>query len=95
MIVKHIFRVFLLLFLCWGSSGTFAQGNSPGIQDDGSWWKTYTWSGAAYFQFYPLLGGKDWVYTFTQEWPVPRNPRHQHTALPINTRGLLRARAPV
>ena len=20
---------------------------------------------------------KDWVYTFTQEWPAPRNPRHQ------------------
>ena len=27
--------------------------------------------------FSRLWDSKDWVYTFTQEWPVPRDPRHQ------------------
>jgi hypothetical protein len=27
--------------------------------------------------FSRLWNSKDWVYTFTQEWPVPRDPRHQ------------------
>ena len=27
--------------------------------------------------FSRLWNSKDWVYTLTQEWPVPRDPRHQ------------------
>ncbi len=27
--------------------------------------------------FSRLWNSKDWVYTFTQEWPAPGNPRHQ------------------
>ena len=94
MILKRptIFRVFLLLFLCWGSSGTFAQGNSPGIQDNSFLVEE------AYNQNFGVVqhissftrywDSKDWVYTFTQEWPVPRNPRHQLSyTLPIQHAG--------
>src|SRR6266566_8506226 len=27
--------------------------------------------------FTRFWNSKDWNYTFTQEWPVPRDPRHQ------------------
>src|SRR5689334_18063846 len=27
--------------------------------------------------FMRLFGSKDWIYTFTQEWPLPADPRHQ------------------
>src|SRR5580765_1491615 len=27
--------------------------------------------------FSRMWNSKDWIYTFTQEWPVPRYPRHQ------------------
>lgn len=27
--------------------------------------------------FMRLFDSKDWIYTFTQEWPLPVNPRHQ------------------
>lgn len=27
--------------------------------------------------FLRLWGSRDWLYTFTQEWPLPRRPRHQ------------------
>src|SRR5215475_14453949 len=31
---------------------------------------------------------KDWVYTFTQEWPVPGDPRHQFSyTLPFQHAG--------
>jgi hypothetical protein len=31
---------------------------------------------------------KDWVYTFTQEWPVPGNPKHQLSfTLPVSSVG--------
>src|SRR5438093_9985985 len=38
--------------------------------------------------FTRFWNSKDWVYTFTQEWPVPGNPKHQLSfTLPVSSVG--------
>jgi hypothetical protein len=85
----------LLLFLC---VTTLAQQGSssdqPTIQDNSFLMEE------AYNQEFGVVqhinsvthfwDSKDWVYTFTQEWPVPGDPRHQLSyTLPIQHAGAL------
>lgn len=70
----------LLAVNCWGQqSGNIAV--EPGIQDNSFLVEE------AYNQEFGVVqhisgftrfwDSKDWAYTFTQEWPVPRDERHQ------------------
>ena len=71
------FAVALLL-----SSAAMAQANTtPGIQDNSFLVEEAYNQNFGVVQhintFTRLWNSKDWVYTFTQEWPVPGDARHQ------------------
>lgn len=64
--------------LAWGQS---AKPEGPGIQDNSFLVEEAYNQERGVVQhistFTRLWNSKDWSYTFTQEWPVPRNWRHQ------------------
>src|ERR1044071_2201959 len=84
----------MVLLFCASALGQAADTASgqPGIQD------TSFLMEEAYNQefgvvqhisgFTRLWDSKDWAYTFTQEWPVPGDPRHQFSyTLPFQHAG--------
>jgi hypothetical protein len=84
-IIDFFFVVFMVLFL---SEAALAQQDSttspsaqPGIQDNSFLIEEAYNQNFGVVQhinsFTHLWNSKDWAYTFTQEWPVPGDPRHQ------------------
>jgi len=79
--------VAFVLYLLMSSSLLFSQSNSPasssqpGIQDNSFLVEEAYNQNFGVVQhissFTRFWDSKDWVYTFTQEWPVPGDERHQ------------------
>ena len=85
--VRHLSVLTFVLVLCLIASGAvFAQQNSssssqPSIQDNSFLVEEAYNQNFGVVQhissFTRLWTRKDWAYTFTQEWPVPGDERHQ------------------
>src|SRR5262245_31125265 len=64
-----------------GYSQQSSQTDEPGIQDNSFLIEEAYNQGFGVVQhissFTRLWDSKDWIYTFTQEWPVPGDARHQ------------------
>ncbi len=81
-----------IVLLCAAAPGQQSASAPPGIQDNSFLVEE------AYNQNFGVVqhissftrswNSKDWNYTFTQEWPVPRDPRHQlsYTLAALRTR---------
>ena len=81
-----------VLLFCGPSSAQSQSSGQPGIQDNSFLVEE------AYNQSFGVVqhinslarfwNSKDWVYTFTQEWPVPGDDRHQLSyTLPVQHAG--------
>src|SRR5882724_1745004 len=76
-----VFTIFFFCLSCRAQEEKSQPSNQPGIQDNSflveeaynqnfgvvQHISSFTW----------FFDSKDWVYTFTQEWPVPGDERHQ------------------
>ena len=76
----HLFAIALLP--AWGLAQQVpSKPAPPGIQDNSFLIEEAYNQEAGVVQhissFARFVDSKDWAYTFTQEWPAPRNPRHQ------------------
>jgi hypothetical protein len=91
----------MILLLCAAAQGQTPPvlPNQPGIQDNSFLMEE------AYNQEFGVVqhisnftrfwNSKDWAYTFTQEWPVPGDPRHQFSyTIPIQHAGDFRGSGP-
>lgn len=84
MIVRLVFCHFIAIAAlpAWGLGQQIpSRPAPPGIQDNSFLIEEAYNQEAGIVQhissFARFVDSKDWAYTFTQEWPAPRNPRHQ------------------
>jgi hypothetical protein len=76
--------VLAAIFFCvcgWAQGNEAGAANQPGIQDNSFLVEEAYNQNFGVVQhissFTTFFDSKDWVYTFTQEWPVPGDERHQ------------------
>jgi hypothetical protein len=84
MIHRFLFPVFVSIFIgsvCLAQEGKSNPPSEPGIQDNSFLVEEAYNQNFGVVQhissFTRFFDSKDWVYTFTQEWPVPGDERHQ------------------
>jgi hypothetical protein len=75
------YQLLISLALIWAPAAAQSTTPQPGIQDNSFLVEEAYNQERGVVQhistFSRLWNSKDWIYTFTQEWPVPRYPRHQ------------------
>src|ERR1051326_6306819 len=84
MIVRFVTFVIVAIFLglcCTAQEQSSQASSEPGIQDNSFLVEEAYNQNFGVVQhissFTRFFDSKDWVYTFTQEWPVPGDERHQ------------------
>ena len=81
--------------MCSEALGQSQSSSQPGIQDNSFLVEEAYNQNSGVVQhinnFTRYWNSKDWVYTFTQEWPVPGDERHQLSyTLPVQHAGSFR-----